>query len=563
LKFNFPLKFCNFSYVHMAVQLTINGQVTDAAAGPSLFEYAERVGLQVPTSCQKQGKCKECIVEIIDGMDCLSPRTAEESHLKDGFRLACRCHVISAAGEIHCHTMRRGQLRIERQAFHLPTMDRGIQLEPAVRRVGNRVFLGGDEIDARDGPLHGIAMDLGTTTIVLRLFDLETGEQIADASLENPQRFGGTDVMARIVYDTLHPGKLLMRTVAGYLSRAIQEFPVDPETIYEMVVVGNSTMRDLFFRQSVYSIGQSPYRSITELEVLEGKRATTSLTQTGRRSLLPIHPRARVYGGPIISGHLGADAAACMLAVDLAHEERLVAIMDIGTNTELIVGNKHRILAASCPAGPAFEGGAIACGMPGLQGAIESVAINANGDFCTRVIGDVPPEGICGSGLIDLLSELLRTGQMNSLGRFDDGLPYVPVDERHGIFLFERDVNELAQAKGANVAGLHTVFNEYGIEFDDIDVFYLAGGFGRHVNIDAARRIGLVPPLDDSKVVKVGNAAVEGACIALLSMSKRQELEQLVNQVEHCRLETHPRFFDFFVDGCQFKPIQSACEVAP
>jgi uncharacterized 2Fe-2S/4Fe-4S cluster protein (DUF4445 family) len=132
----------------------------------------------------------------------------------------------------------------------------------------------------------------------------------------------------------------------------LRSFPVDPKTIYEMVMVGNSTMRDLFFRQSVYTIGQSPYRSITEIEMAEGKRSTTSLVETGRRCLLPIHPKARVYGGPIISGHVGADAAACMLAVDLAHEERPVAIMDIGTNTELIVGNRRRILAASCPAGP-------------------------------------------------------------------------------------------------------------------------------------------------------------------------------------------------------------------
>jgi uncharacterized 2Fe-2S/4Fe-4S cluster protein (DUF4445 family) len=198
--------------------------------------------------------------------------------------------------------------------------------------------------------------------------------------------------------------------------------------------------------------------------------------------------------------------------------------------------------------------------MPGLVGAIESVTINASGEFSTKVIGGGAPEGICGSGLIDLVSELVRTGQMNLLGRFADALPCVTVDERHGVFLFERDVNELAQAKGANVAGLHTVFSEYGIDFDDVDVFYLAGGFGRHVNIDAARRIGLIPPLDDAKIVKVGNAAIEGACIALLSMAKRRELEQLVNKVEHCRLETHPRFFDFFVEGCQFKPLESACE---
>ncbi len=183
-------------------------------------------------------------------------------------------------------------------------------------------------------------MDLGTTTVVVRLINLETGELVADASFENPQRFGGSDVMSRIHYDTEHRASCCRRTLAGYLTHAIEEFPVDPQTIYEVVVVGNSTMRDLFFRQNVYSIGQNPYRSITEIEMAEGKRTTTSLIETGRRCLLPIHPKARVYGLPIISGHVGADAAACMLAVDIADEDRLVAIMDIGTNTELILGNK-------------------------------------------------------------------------------------------------------------------------------------------------------------------------------------------------------------------------------
>jgi uncharacterized 2Fe-2S/4Fe-4S cluster protein (DUF4445 family) len=451
--------------------------------------------------------------------------------------------------------MRRGQMRIERHAFQLPVSHQQMQLNPAVTRDGNRILLDGQEIADCGGPMHGLAMDLGTTTIVLRLLNLETGELIADASLENPQRFGGSDVMSRIHYDTQHSGKLLMRTLAGYLSHAIEEFPVDPKTIYELVVVGNSTMRDLFFRRDVYSIGQNPYRSITEIEMAEGRRTTTSLTATGQKCLLPIHPQARVYGAPIISGHVGADAAACMLAVDIAHEDRLIAVMDIGTNTELILGNKTRILAASCPAGPAFEGGAVSCGMPGLDGAIEDIALNGDGSFHYGVIGNVPPEGICGSGLVDLMSELLRTGRMNDLGRFEDGASRITVDQGHNIHFLESDVNELAQAKGANIAGLRTVFSNYGIPFDDIDVFYLAGGFGRHLKIDAARRIGLIPNLPDSKFVQVGNAAIEGACIALLSMAKRQELEQLVKRVEHCRLETHPQFFDFFVDGCQFKTV--------
>jgi uncharacterized 2Fe-2S/4Fe-4S cluster protein (DUF4445 family) len=547
----------------MAVLLTINGQSTPAAPGPSLFDYAQRLGIKVPTSCQKQGKCKECLMEIVQGMDRLSSPTLHEEHLRGNFRLSCRCHVVADAGEVRCHTMRRGRMRIESGGLGLPLDEKEMDLDPAVTRDRDRILIDGEEIDRYRGALHGIAMDLGTTTIVLRLYDMESGRLIADTSFENPQRFGGSDVMSRIFYDTHHRGRLLRRTLAGYLTHAIEEFPVDPQTIYEMVVVGNSTMRDLFFRQDVYSIGQNPYRSITEIEMSEGRRTTTSLMDTGRRCLLPIHPQARVYGAPIISGHVGADAAACMLAIRLSQEDRMVAIMDIGTNTELILGNKDRILAASCPAGPAFEGGAISCGMPGLDGAIEEVTIGADGSLRFGVIGGGAPEGICGSGLIDLLSELLRTGRMNEMGRFEESASRIVVDPAHNIFFLESDVNELAQAKGANVAGLQTVFSNYGIDFDDLDVFYLAGGFGRHLSVEAARRIGLIPNLPDAKIVQVGNAAIEGAAIALLNKSRRAQLEELVKRVEHCRLETHPRFFDFFVEGCQFKPMEVTNSIVP
>ena len=545
------------------VAVTINGRTTEAAEGATLFDCAEGLGIQVPTSCRKQGKCKECIVEVAEGLEGLSEPTEQERHLKGSFRLSCQARVAlgsACPATIRCHTMRRANLRIERHAYGLP-LGRKAALEPAVTRDGGWILIDGEAVDRSPGPIHGIAMDLGTTTIVLRLFDLASGEQIADTSFENPQRFGGSDVMARIAYDSEHRG-LLMRTLAGYLTRAIVELPVDPRSIYEMVVVGNSTMRDLFFGQSVYSIGQNPYRSITEIEMAEGKRTTTALTSTGRRCLLPIHPHARVYGAPIISGHVGADAAACLLAVDLAHEDRLIAVMDIGTNTELVLGNRRRILAASCPAGPAFEGGAIACGMPALDGAIEDVALASDGAFHLGVIGGTAAQGICGSGLVDLLSELLRTGRMNSMGRFDDAGSRITVDAAHDIFLLESDVNELAQAKGANVAGLQVVCSTYGIDFDEIDVFYLAGGFGRHLKVEASRRIGLIPDIPDSRIVQVGNAAIEGASIALLSRSRRRELEALVTRVEHCRLETHPSFFDYFVEGCQFKAVEQESKLA-
>jgi len=544
----------------MSVELHLNGREANASIGSSLFDCAELLGVRVPTSCRKQGKCKECLVEIVEGTEFLSGKVPAEAHLRDNFRLSCCTRVISDSGVVRCHTMRRGDMRIERHALQLPGSNQKLMLDPAVTRDGERVLLDSNEIDRRTGPIHGLAMDLGTTTVVIRLLNLETGEVIADASFENPQRFGGSDVMSRIHYDTEDQSRLLQRTLAGYISHAIEEFPVDPMSIYELVVAANSTMRDIFFRLSVYSIGQNPYQSITEIEMAQGQRSTTSLFESAKRLGLPINPNGRVYGLPVISGHVGADAAACMLAVNLANEERLVAIMDIGTNTELILGNKHKILAASCPAGPAFEGGKISCGMPGLPGAIEKVTIHADGTVQVHVIGDAPVEGICGSGLIDLLGELLKSERMNHLGRFENGEHEFILNrnDHQPVSFNESDVNELAQAKGANVAGLHVVFDRYGIRFEDLDVFYLAGGFGRHLNVQSSKRIGLIPNIDDSKILQVGNASIEGACIALLSRAKRTELENLVKRVVHCRLETHPNFFDYFVEGCQFNPVESS-----
>ena len=549
----------------MSIDLHFNNQQFNVEKGSSLFEYAESFGIHVPTSCEKQGKCKECLVEIIEGMECLSKPVHKEAHLQGNFRLSCRTKIIADSGIVRCNTMRRGRMKIENKALYLPGSSRREKIDPAVIRDGDHILMDGKEIACSTGPIYGLAVDLGTTTIVVRLIDLETGEMIADSSFENPQRFGGSDIMARIHYDTLHRGKLLQRTLAGYLTHAIEEFPVDPKTIYEVVIAGNSTMRDLFFRLNVYSIGQNPYRSLTEIEMLNGERITTSLVASPRRLQLPVHPKARIYGLPIISGHVGADAAACMLAADIANQEHLIAIMDIGTNTELILGNKYKIMAASCPAGPAFEGGRISCGMPGLPGAVEKIKMNRDGSFDLEIIDNEIPQGICGSGLIDLLSELLKSGRINYLGRFSsrEGLPddedkiVLFSNEDHDVYITENDINELAQAKGANVAGLHIVFNRYGAKFADVNTFYLAGGFGRYLNIESSKRIGLIPNLEDSKILQIGNASIEGACIALLSKTRRAELENLVKKVTHCRLETDPAFFDYFVEGCQFNPVES------
>jgi uncharacterized 2Fe-2S/4Fe-4S cluster protein (DUF4445 family) len=534
-----------------ALAVTIDGEAVPAEEGASLFECAEAAGVRVPTSCVKQGKCRECLVELEAGAELLTPLAPQEAHLAGRFRLSCRAR-ITAPGTIRCHTLRRGALRIETEVMGIG--GGAFPLEPAVTRAGRQVRLDGRVIAEAGGPLHGLAVDVGTTTVAVRLYDLETGALLATNAFENPQRFGGTDIMARIRYDGEHKGKLLQRTLLGYLGHAIEALPCDPPTIYELVVAGNPTMRDLFFGLDVAPIGQMPYQSVTEEAFRAGRAATTSLTTTGKRLRLPVHPAARVYGLPLVGSHVGADAAACALATGLFESDEVAALLDIGTNTEVMVGNRHRVIAASCPAGPAFEGGGVTCGMPALEGAVERVRIRDDGAVETRVIGGGKPEGLCGSGLVDLLSELRRTGGMNEQGRLADEQERFVVDAAHGLFFSESDINELAQAKGANAAGLRIAVDSYGIALTDLTRLDLAGGFARYLDVAAARRIGLIPDLPDDRIRQVGNAALEGAAIALRSVPRRRALEVFVGRIEHVRLETHPRFFDIFVEGCQFAP---------
>ncbi|MDH3402796.1 MAG: ASKHA domain-containing protein [Acidobacteriota bacterium] len=535
-----------------AASLSIDGREGALAAGESIFRAAERLGLHVPTSCHEQGKCRECLVEIESGGAALTARAAEEEHLPARFRLACRARR-AGPGPVAAHTMRRGALRIEEGSRGL---DAAAELDPRYRRRGTVLTRDGRAVGTIAGPPLGVAVDLGTTTVVLGLVDLESGALVATQSFENPQRFGGSDVMARIRYDGDHRGRLLQRVLLGYLGRALASFPAAPETIVELVVAGNPTMRDLLFGLDVHPIGQLPYRSRTEHELAAGVRATTSLEAPARALRLPLHPAATVYGLPLVASHVGADAAACLLATGIAERDGVAMCMDVGTNTEVLIGHRGRILAASCPAGPAFEGGGVRCGMPGLEGAIERVRLRSNGAVEYEVIGGGPPLGICGSGLVDLVSELARTGRMSAQGRFtgDDGDGTFTVDAAHGIVLTEHDVNELAQAKGANAAGVRIVADRFGVDLARVERFYLAGGFGRHLDAAAARRIGLIPDLPPERIVQVGNASLAGAARVLRSRGDRSRLEALVRRVEHVALESHPAFFDCFVDGCQFVP---------
>ena len=527
----------------------------DLVAGQTIFDYADSLKVRVPTSCRRSGQCHECIVEIRWGMEALSAPSAAEKFLRDNYRLACQATVVDTEAAIEFALLRR-QPKILTQAIH-----RRVELEPAIVRREDQVFYRGKPLDRYRGRILGLAVDLGTTTVVFNLVDLEDGRVLYTGSFENPQKFGGSDIMHRISYDggEFH-GELHQAIIAGLnyeIRDMCRRLGLRGRLIYELIVVGNAAMRDVFFGMDVQSIGQRPYKSITEHELERGERDTTALHKLGKELGLQIFPKGHIYGGPLIGCHVGADVAADLLAIEIDREDKVVVLVDVGTNTEVVVGNRARMIAASCPAGPAFEGGGVTFGMAGYEGAVESVRIE-NGEVQCGIIGNVAPRGICGSGLIDLLAELRRTRRMNELGAFEDGGQEFVFVPEHDMSLSRADISALAQAKSANYSGQRITLRRYGVDLDQIHKLYLAGGFANYINVASAVQIGFLPDLARDRIVKVGNASLEGATIMLLSQRQRDRMEEVCQQIEHVELETTPDFFEIFVEGCLFKPMSDA-----
>jgi uncharacterized 2Fe-2S/4Fe-4S cluster protein (DUF4445 family) len=519
--------------------------------GRTLFDHADKLAVQVPTSCGRNGICHECIVEVKRGAEALVPRTGPEDFLSDNYRLACQAVVENPEIDVEFTLLQR-RPRILTTAAASPC-----ELDPLVVRAGSTVLYDGSPIDEYRGHIYGAAIDVGTTTVVIELVDLETGVTVCVASLENPQRFGGSDVMHRISYDAGSGGEL-HKSVISVLNRELKDMykrlGIVRQEIYEVVVVGNATMRDLFFGLDVQTIGQRPYKSVTEHEYRAGRRKATSLTELAHRLGILTHPQARIYGAPLIASHVGADTAADLLAIDMESQRDVVMLVDVGTNTEVVVGHAGRLIAASCPAGPAFEGGLIKYGMTAADGAIEALRWTGKGwDF--RTIGDAPPVGICGSGLIDLLAELRRHGLMTPKGVFANKARELAIVPDAGITFSLEDMSNLAQAKAANYCGQFITLRAFGVSPDQVSRLYLAGAFANYVNVGNAVAIGFVAPIPEDRVVKVGNASVAGAKQMLVSRRKRRSIEQLVKRIEHVELETTPDFFEIFVEGCQFKPM--------
>jgi len=375
-------------------------------------------------------------------------------------------------------------------------------------------------------------VDVGTTTLVCQVLDLETGEALGTASCRNPQSAYGDDVISRIDYTMRHEGGLqeLQRSVVEAVNEIVRESAaqggVDPQQIYEMVVVGNPTMRNLFFGLDVESLGVIPFEPPSKEAV-----------HTEARSLaIQINPHANVYGAALIGGHAGADCLADVVAARLPTAEKPCMIVDIGTNGEVAIGSAQGIMTASCAAGGAYEGATVGNGVGAIAGAISNLHID-DGRVEYSTIGDAPPLGICGSGLIDLLAELLRTGIMSKKAKL--GGDFSVTDS---LRFTQQDVYQLITAK----AGLRTdqdlLLKYYGASLEEIDKLYLAGAFGNYISVDNAVAIGLLPNAPD-KVVKIGNAALAGAVEMLLSRRVREESEQWARRITHVKPnEREPEF---------------------
>ena len=502
-------------------------------------------------------------MRIDAGLSALSPRAEAERFLQDPFRLACQTEVIDLSAEVAFQPLRRspriltGGSRTDQNRTDQNRTGRERTIDPEPRDGSGAAGAVRDRFRGRE---LGLAIDLGTTTVVIEVVDLQAGATIVTASFANPQGFAGSDIMHRISYAAGAFTSELQHAIVSAINTEIRTVARScgfrRTSITQIVVAGNPTMRDILFGLDVQGLGQRPYRSSVEADFRAGRRATTALEAPARRLGLHLNPRARVIGLPIIGSHVGADTAACLLAIGMADLDRPVMLVDVGTNTEVVVGHRNRMIAASCPAGPAFEGGQIAYGMPAYDGAIESL-VREGDRFSFRTIGGAPPEGICGSGLIDLIAELRRHGLITPKGVFTMDRRLREIDVAPGGITFSRaDASALAQAKAANYCGQVIAMRRFGIEPADLDRLYLAGGFATFVDPRNAIDIGMLAPVPVERIEKVGNAAVEGARIALLSAAERQRIDALAQRIEHVELELEPDFFDLFVDGCRFEPMR-------
>ncbi len=588
----------------------------------SLLELADRAGVRIESACGGKGQCGKCKLQVwgpaslmlaeeldIQGPDCAA-----------GYCLACQTRVKGSATVLVPETSRlhRQEILTTGHEFHMdfspdvmsfdlevPTADpnytvadrerlltqlsrgpggdpqfpwqtplavlQGLE-EKLVRDSGRvSVVVGSDArvMDISPGwgkDCLGLAVDLGTTTIVVYLVDLKTGRVLSTRADMNPQVSQGEDVISRISLCQDHPGQL--GRLGGYARQCINDLAREAcgeagtamDRIFDCVVVGNTAMHHIFLGLNPANLGRAPYTPV----------ASAGLEVPAHELGLAVAPRARVNMLPIKAGFVGADTVAVALALDADQVTEPTLMVDLGTNGEIILATKDEILCCSTAAGPAFEGGHIRCGMRAAAGAVDSVRVS-EGDLSPTlsVIGGGPPLGICGSGLVSLVSELIKNRAIVSAGGFDraylgphirkgsDGLEYVlAAAERasagRDLVLTHRDLSHLQLAKAAIHAGTSLMMAEMGVT--RLSRVLLAGAFGNYLDPIAACNMNMFPGVDPENVSGVGNAAGAGAIMALISRPQRDRAQYLAQHMRYMELAGHPGFKNAFVDGMTFAP---------
>lgn len=581
----------------MTIQL--NGERLDVLPGQSetLYDIIKKNGFHLNAPCGGNGRCGKCRVTIANAA---APTATDRAliageDIASGVRLACVTLPFEGmdvrfeqAGERPARIMTEGRSvqyafapPVRRAAFTMAAPTLGDQSDdlcrlaralgtpalslsrgmlsrlPGALRSGSwqgSAALMGDRLLGLDpGAVLGMAVDIGTTTLAGYLVNLETGEEMAVASALNPQKAFGDDVITRA--DHARGGGLaaLQRAVSAEidaLAGALCKMTAaSREDVYHVTVAGNTVMMHLFAGITPEHIAASPFIP-----------AFTAAMEYGAAELgLRLNAEAVATLLPCVAGYIGADTVAGILSSGMAGSPEAQLLIDIGTNGEIALAAGGKLWACSTAAGPAFEGAHISCGMGGVAGAVNKATLNGELRFTT--IGDAPPRGICGSGLLDLVAGLLDCGAVDDTGRIDaDGAPgwlrvegdAVVVDDASGIRLTGRDIREVQLAKGAIAAGLEVLAAEAGVRLDDISRVYLAGGFGSYMDKRSAGRVGLIPPALTDRTVAIGNSSGAGARAALLSAEAMGEAARIARSVTYVELSARKDFQDAFMDKMMF-----------
>jgi len=525
-------------------------------SGETVLRAAERLGIAIDAPCAGNGTCGKCRVRLISGALEMpqNPRLPYVDY-EDMWRLACQSRVIGDA--VVWVPATASAFKEDIATADLSTPEELARYESAIEGI----FSSGLSRTAGCTGC-GIAVDIGTTTVTAALLDLETGKVLSKASRGNGQIRYGADVINRIIQQTRPGGKERLQkavreeTVIPIMESLFRESGKTASDISRIVIAGNTTMEHLFVGADGDSIRLEPF--VPEFLELTGMDAE----KTG----LPAAPGAPVIFAPNVGSYVGGDITAGVLDTMMWDSDLMTLFIDLGTNGELVLGNNEYMLCCACSAGPAFEGGDISCGMRATTGAIDSVHIDEETlEPEYTLISGAEPMGLCGSGLIDIISELFRTGAVNSRGKFARESRRIRYDEYGGnyivafadesgtgknIELNEGDIDNFIRAKAAIFSAIRTMLGTLAMTPEDIDRVIIAGGIGSGIDIEKAISIGMLPLLPADRYSYIGNSSLTGACAMLLSEEAEEKVFDIGRNMTYIELSTEPGYMDEFLAAC-------------